>query len=89
MDSGPVTGKIQSQASAPRSYIVNTPLDEVRQNRSQLKVVPRFVGQRENEQSDKQSSSHVESQQHRIPSPRRIATRSHTGVELHPPDWLT
>jgi hypothetical protein len=76
-DKEPVEGCVVRPAESPRSYIVEMPSDEVRRNRNHLNVVPESITETfpepENESTD---------------PPRRIATRSQTGIAITPPDRL-
>ena len=73
-DRQPVTGRVVTHATTPRSYVVNTSNSTVRRNRSQINVAPN---------STSSSSSNV-------PNPIRepIMTRSRTGTPVAPPDRL-
>ena len=71
----PVQKRVVSPAESPRSYIVETPSGDLKRNRSQLNVMPDFPEQPviENDQS-------VGDSEIKPPAPRRIVTRSQTGI---------
>jgi hypothetical protein len=75
-----IHGRVVSQASNPRSYIVQTPSGELQRNRSHLNIVP-----------EQQMQTAGESQQtESAPSPpRKIITRSQIGTAIKPPNRLT
>ena len=70
-----VEGRIVGPADMPRSYIVETPTGEIRQNRSQLTVV--------STDNPRQSQDKPNSKNTTITQPQRgIATCSQTGTEI-------
>ena len=73
----PKPGTVVSAADTPRSYIVDTPPGEIQRNRSQLRVVPDIPTEREPVTAEIRETQ-----------PRRVTTRSQSGVELKPPDRL-
>ena len=95
-DNHPVEGRVVQPASAPRSYVVETPSGEVRRNRSQLNVLPdqSTVEQSTPSQSDNSerpaddNQSQEQNQESATAEPRRIQTRSQTGTAIRPPDRL-
>ena len=81
-DSEPVSGRVVSPASLPRSYVVETQSGRIERNRSQLTVVPREnSGDSETPQVNQQPAVETE-------TPRRIMTRSRTGTAVNPPNRL-
>ena len=78
-ESEPVSGRVISPASRPRSYVVETPTGQVERNRNQLTVVPtENSGDPETTQPAEVSTE----------TPRRIMTRSRTGTSINPPERL-
>ena len=73
----PKPGTVVSAADTPRSYIVDTPTGEIQRNRSKLRVVPDIPTGREPATAETRETQ-----------PRRVTTRSQSGVELKPPDRL-
>ena len=72
----PSPGRVTSHASAPRSYIVETPQGEIRRNRLHLNVMPN-------------GQSSVNNQSNTSPENRnRPVTRLATGTAIRPPDRL-
>jgi len=72
-----VPGEIIQQASSPRSYLVETPNGQVRRNHSQIRV------RSENTPDDSNGPNNLPGH---LDTPRVIATRSHTGTAIRPPD---
>ena len=69
-----VPGEITQQATAPRSYLVETPSGEVRRNRSHLRV-------------RLEDSSHDSNRSDNLTEPSTVVqTRSRTGTAVRPPD---
>ena len=64
-----VSGHVTSPADAPRSYLVETPSGQLRQNRSHLIVQPEYCDT---------DSSHS-------PKRSQIMTRSRSGITIKPP----
>lgn len=77
-DAEPIRGRVLSPADTPRSYNVETSSGVVRRNRSQLNIVP-------NIDSDNSQAKQPETET----PPRRILTRSQTGVTIQPPNYLS
>ena len=75
--SSPSSGGISAHASAPRSYIVDTPQGEMRRNRLHLNVVPNGDPLTNSRADTSQESSH------------RPVTRSVTGTAIHAPERFT
>ena len=71
-DTQPISGRVNTFADTPRSYLVETPSGQVRRNRHHLNKVP--------------ETSHLSESSNTIPSPNVIMTRSRTGTFIHPPD---
>ena len=69
----PTTGTTLARANAPRSYVIRTPSDQIRRNRSQLNIRP--------------STTRPQTEHTQDRSP--IMTRSRTGTVINPPDRLT
>ena len=64
----PIQGRVMSEASNPRSYVIETPLGELHRNHIHLNVPERAAGE----------SLQTES----TPPPRKIMTRSRTGTAV-------
>ena len=75
--SSPSSGRVTAHASAPRSYIVDTPQGEMRRNRLHLNVVPNGDPLTNSRADTSQESSH------------RPVTRSVTGTAIRPPERFT
>ena len=69
----PVSGRVISPASTPRSYVIETPAGQVRRNRQHLNVMP---------------GNHQPTNQIETPAREPIMTRSRTGTQIHPPNRL-
>jgi len=69
----PVTGRVVSPASTPRSYVVETPTGQVRRNRQHLNRMP-------------ESHEPIDQTEHSTRDP--IMTRTRTGTVIRPPDRL-
>ena len=82
----PIPGKIISQADTPRSYLVDSPTGPLRRNSQHL--IPRPTDIADNNTSQilfhQEDKDTVESPH--IDPPRRIITRSQTGIRINPPD---
>ena len=78
-DGATVPGTVVSQATTPRSYIVQTQSGEIHQNRSHLRVMPPTI----------QTTETQETEQLELPTRSPIMTRSRTGVMLRPPNRLS
>ena len=78
-DGATVPGTVVSQATTPRSYVVQTQLGEIRRNRSHLRVMPPTT----------QTTETQETEQLELPTRSPIMTRSRTGVMLRPPNRLS
>ena len=77
--SSPTSGRVTAHASAPRSYIVDTPQGEMRRNQLHLNVVP-------NGDAPTQSRTTTDTSQG---ISHRPVTRSVTGTTIRPPNRLT
>ena len=77
-DGATVPGTVVSQATTPRSYVVQTQSGEIRRNHSHqfLRVMPPTTETQETEQLE-------------LPTQSPIMTRSQTGVMLRPPNRLS
>ena len=73
----PSSGRVTAHASAPRSYIVDTPQGEMRRNRLHLNVVPNGNPLTNSRADKSQESSHCP------------VTRSVTGTAIRPPERFT
>ena len=74
-DGQPVTGRVVTHATTPRSYVANTSNSTVRHNSSQINVAPN---------STSPPSSNVSN-----PIREPITTQSHMGTPVVPPDCET
>ena len=72
----PTSEQVVAPASAPRSYLVETPSGQVRRKRRHLNVVPNGHSRPNSEEQPNYTSQ------------RRILTRSQTGTTVRPPDRL-
>lgn len=89
----PVEGKVLHHDNNPRSYIVATPSGNIRRNRTQLNVIPEraeTLGDSnpatDSDSSTAEAEAEAPVQAKRVPT--RIPTRSTTGINLVPPDYL-
>ena len=78
-DGATVPGTVVSQATTPRSYVVQTQSGGIHRNRSHLRVMPPTI----------QITKTQETEQLELPTPSPIMTRSWTGVMLRPPNRLS
>ena len=75
--SSPSSGRVTAYASAPQSYIVDTPQGEMRRNRLHLNVVPNGDPLTNSRADTSQENSH------------RPVIRSVTGTAIRPPERFT
>ena len=76
----PERGYVVAADPSPRSYLIATPSGEVRRNHSHIIRIP---------ESTEQTDSPNESGNGSTEPPRRIVTRSQTGMTILPPDRLS
>ena len=76
----PKPGTVVSSAATPRAYVVETPTGNVQRNRSQLRVIPSSSDNGRGQEPRPTGAPET--------APRRVTTRSQSGVELKPPDRL-
>ena len=72
-EGGPTSGRVQSAAETPRSYIVETPSGSVQRNRYHLKPLPNLPSDTDQQYDPMPEQSNI------------IMTRSRTGTEILPP----
>ena len=72
-DDQPISSRVISLASIPRSDVIETPTGPVRRNRQHLNIIP--DGHQPNDQTEQ-------------PIREPIQTRSRTGTQIRPPDRL-
>ncbi len=75
-------GRVCQPAASPRSYVIETPSGEIRRNQNHLNVLPNIPAEPASEIETPADSQPAE-------VPRRIATRSQTGVAIKLPERLT
>ena len=75
-------GRVCQPAASPRSYVIETPSGEIRRNQNHLNVLPNIPAEPASEIETPADSQPAE-------VPRRIATRSQTGVAIKTPERLT
>ena len=78
----PLPSTVTSPASAPRSYVVNTPGGELWQNHHHLTVMPSSATPPTDDGAAPADSTPATAESSRSP----IQTRSHTGTAIIPPD---
>ena len=71
----PATGTVLQPANTPRSYIISTPVGQVRRNRQHFNVIPQDIQSATNQERNNST---------RDP----IVTRSRSGTTIYPPDRL-